>query len=264
MRALLYVPVVLAGLVSSPIAVADCIEGMRDATAGETQYFNRVTASLKEALPAAPAGWTMVPARGDSIGSFCKGEREGDFDIAVTGTYTYKMPKEEGDRAYAEFRKVQAEIDALGQLPPAVAKERQAFLDKMSEANRAANKAEKEGNKPLARQRNDEADEFSRKGREIRERYLAGVQAQRAQLEAKQRTFLYGDVSVSVRLVANPSDSRPVNPATASEIMVGKAPARNAAGLKVQGIRAVVEGPAAKREQIRDAIDRAKLTRLLQ
>ena len=41
-------------------AFADCLEGMRDATPGEIQYHKRVSAALKEALPAPPTNWTLA------------------------------------------------------------------------------------------------------------------------------------------------------------------------------------------------------------
>jgi len=264
MRMVLRTTVFLAAALSAATAAADCIEGMRNATPGETQYFNSVYSALKDALPPAPAGWTLAKAtESKNVGSFCKGDREGDFDIVVTGNYTYRRPKEESDRLYAESRKVQAEIDALNQLPPDIAKERQGWLDKMSEANRASNRAAKEGNKALARQLSDEADGYSKKGREVRERHLVAIQPQIAQLEAKQKALNYGDISVSLRLVANERDAKKSNLQTMSELMFGKSPAPKSTGLKVQGIRVVVEGQSPKRDEILNAVDREKLTRMV-
>src|SRR5512135_2790841 len=89
------------GVLLSAAATADCIDGMRDATPAEVQYHKRVTAALKEAMPAPPANWTVAPLREQEVGSFCKGEREGDFEIKVSGNYSYHPPKEESDRLYA-------------------------------------------------------------------------------------------------------------------------------------------------------------------
>jgi hypothetical protein len=254
----------LMGALISAAAFADCIDGMRDATAGETQYQKRVSAALKEALPAPPANWKLGPVRESGIGGFCKGDREGDFEINISASYTYTPPKEEGDRLYTEYRKLQSEIDALAQLPPDIAKERQGWLDKMSEANRASNKAYKEGNKELARQKDAEAEDYSRKGRAVRDKYMAGIQQQSDQLSARQKLLEYRGSAVNVTLVANERNPKSPDPKTGAEIVVGKTPTPKAPGLKVHNVRVVLEGAAAKREQIQSAIDKEKLARIMQ
>jgi len=264
MKAKLRILAGLAGACISAMAFGDCIDGMRDATPGEAQYHKRVFAALKEALPAPPANWTLAPVREQQIGGFCKGDREGDFEIKLSGNYNDTPPKEESDRLYAEHRKLQSEIDALKQLPPDVAKERQGWLDKMSEANRASNRAAKEGNKDLAKQKDAEGEDYSRKGREVRDKYLAGVQQQVAQLEAKQKAAAYRGSAVNVTLVANERNPRSPDPKNGSEIIVGKAPTPKSPGLKVHNVRAVIEGSAEKREIIQAAIDKGKLTRIVQ
>lgn len=252
----------LMGALLSTAAFADCIEGMRDATPGETQHFKRVYAALKEALPAPPANWKLAPVREQNVGSFCKDDREGNFEIRLSASYSYQPPKEEGDRLYAEYRKLQSEIDALRQLPPDIAKERQGWLDKMSEANRASNRAFKEGNKELARQKDAEGEDYSRKGREVRDKYIAGVQQQLGQLETRQKTLEYRGSAVNVSLVAN--ERRPPDTKAGSVILVGKAPTPKSPGLKVHNVRAVLEGTADKRAQIQAAIDKEKLARIVQ
>jgi hypothetical protein len=254
----------LLGALFSAAALADCIDGMRDTTPGETQYFKRVSAALKQALPAAPQNWTLAPLREQGIGGFCKGDREGDFDIRVTGNYSYRPPKEEGDRLYAEYRKLQSEIDSLRQLPPAIAKERQAWLDKMSEANRAANRAGKEGNKELARQKDAEGEDYSRRGREVRDKYLAGIKQQLDQLEARQKELEYRGSVVIVSLVANERNPRSPGPAAGSAIVAGKMPTPKSPGLKVHNVQVFLEGPAAKRAVIQAAIDKERLARIVQ
>lgn len=254
----------LMGVLLSAAAFADCIDGMRDATPAEVQYHKRVTAALKEAMPAPPANWTLAPLREQGVGSFCKGDREGDFEITVSGNYSYHPPKEESDRLYAEYRKLQSEIDALKQLPPDIAKERQGWLDKMSEANRASNRAAKEGNKDLARQKDAEGEGYSRKGREVRDKYLAGIQQQLDQLQSRQKTLDYRGSAVNVSLVANERDPRRLNPNSAAEIIVGKMPTPKNPGLKVHNVRALVEGPPARREPIQAAVNKEKLARIVQ
>jgi hypothetical protein len=245
-------------------ALADCVEGMRDTTQRELEFNKRVSAALKEALPVPPPNWTLTPVREQAVGGFCKGEPEGDFEVRVTAGFTYHPPKEEGDRLYAEYKKLQSEVDALKRLPPAVARERQGWLDKMSEANRASNRAAKEGNKALAKQKDSEAEEYSRKGREVRDTYLASVRKQVDDLEARQKTLDYRGSSVSVILVANERQPRRLDPAAASEVVAGRLPTPKSPGLKVHNVRVVMEGPPARREKILAALDRDKLARIVQ
>jgi hypothetical protein len=72
--------------------------------------------------------WTILPR------SFRR------VSVKVTAKYTYRPPRAEADRMMAESRKVQAEINALEKLPPEVAKERQVWIGKTSEAIRAGRK----------------------------------------------------------------------------------------------------------------------------
>ena len=243
-------------------AFADCIEGMRDATPAEIQFNKRVAAALREALPTPPANWTLASVREDNVGSVCSDTPEGDFAVRVTASFSYHPPKEESDRMYAEHRKLQSQVEALRQLPPAVAKERQAWLDRMSEANRAANGAAKAGDKTLAKRKDSEAEEYSRKGREIRDNYLASVRRQVEQLEARQKTLDYRGSEVRVVLLANERYPRRVDPSLASEVVAGNVPTPKSPGLKVHNVRAVMEGPAARREAILAAFDRDKLARV--
>ncbi len=256
-----FAPAVLAGVVLCSSALADC--EVRNPTPAELQYKARVAAALKEALPAAPAKWTLVSSREiDDLG-LCDPAPVG-FAVRLVATYSYKPTKEESDRLYAERRKLQSEIDALKQLPPQVAKERQGWLDKMSEANRASNAAYKSGDKALAKQKDAEADGYSAKGREVRDRYLASVRGKVEELEARAKTLNPGETTVLVRIAANESRFSDVPTSeTGSQLVFGKAPVAHP-GLKVQGVRVVVQGPAQKRREIEAALDKEKLKRLAQ
>jgi hypothetical protein len=250
----------LAGFAA--LAFADC--EMRATTAKEVAYAKQVVAGLKGALPAAPPGWTLGPVRDDQNSHVCADTSEGNFDVRLRASYTYQRPKAESDRAYSESRQVDKEIDKLRELPPDVAKERQAWLDKMSAANRASRDADKKGDKTLARQLDSEAEAHSKKGREIRDSYWASIRPQIEELEKKKKSMQYGNVEVNVSLVANEQDSRRTDPQRTSELTFGKTFKGNKTGLKVLAIRAIVEGPAPEREVILKAIEQDKLARLIQ
>ncbi len=260
----LCIPTVLTSLLFSAAAFADCVDGVRKTTPRETEHFQRVHATLKEALPPAPPNWTLNPVRDQPLPSLCAGTPEGSFAIGVEARYTYRPPKEEADRMYAEGRKVQAEIDALEKLPVEVAKERQEWMNKYSEATRTARQAEKDGNKELAKQKYAERDDYDKKASEVRARYLASTKPQVDTLRAKMAALSYAPQDVVVRIAANEQYPTSPDPKRGSEIIVGKVPAPKTPGLKVHGVRVVLEGPAAKREELQSAIDQEKLKRVLQ
>ena len=184
-------------------AFADCVGGMREPTAAEKQYYAQAYAALKAALPVAPPSWTVSVNNDAGLGGLCSDDPTGRFDISVHAFYKYQASKDEAAQIQAESKKIRAEMDALRELPPDVKKERQAWLDKMSTANRASNAASKAGDKALARQKDDEAEGYSRKGREVRDRYWASVQPKINALDARQKTLNEGFAYVEARLVAN-------------------------------------------------------------
>lgn len=245
----------------SATAYADC--EMRPTTEKESEYFRQISAALKSTLPAAPAGWAQEVREGHVDKFVCASDPEGDFDVRVNAAYTYHMTKEERERRYAEFRMVDKEIEKLRELPPDVVKERQVWLDKMSEANRASNRAYKEGDKKLASRLSDEADGYSRKGREIRDKYWESIQPEIEQLKVKKQAIHYADVIENVSIIANEHNAEHIFPESASELTFGKMPKRNKTGLKVQAIRVIVEGSMPERDVILNAIERDKIARLV-
>lgn len=250
---------IFIGMCVAVNAFADC--DMRPATAKEIAYFKQTVVVLKSALPAPPASWTQVVREENALEFVCGGE--GNFDVSVRASYIFHMPKEESDHRYEENRMLGKDIEKLRELPSDKKKEQQGWLDKMSEANRASNKAYKDGDKKLARTLSDEADGYSQKGHEVRDKYLASVQPKIEQLEAKQRAIHYGDQEVNVRFIANEPYAESVAPGTASELIFGKMPKDNKTGLKVYAIRLIATGNQPWRNEILNAIERDKLERLV-
>jgi hypothetical protein len=252
----------MAGLLLCGPVFADC--DMRDATPAELQYKARAEAALKEALPATPAKWTMKPSTKEA-GRFsvCSSDKIGEFEIRVSGTYVYARAKEERDRLYAERRKVDKEIENLRELPPEVKKERQVWLDKMSEANRASNAASKAGDKTLARQKDSEAEGYSAKGRAVRDGYWQRIQPEVDKLQARAKSLNDGDPRIEVVLIANERFPQSPPPYTSKVLTAGKVPSQNP-GLKVQGVRLMVIGSDPERTEIEALLDQQKLNRLVQ
>ena len=251
----------LAGLLLSGCALADCV--MRDSTAAEKQYYARSQAALREALPAAPANWTMKPSASEPLDSVCADDKPGAFEIKVGAVYVWARSKEEKDRIYAERRKVQKDIDNLRELPPDVKKERQVWLDKMSEANRAENAARKAGDKALASQKSAESEGYSAKARAVRDAYWRRIQPEVEKLEARAKSLNDADVRVEVLLIANERyPQRPPN-GTSKTLTAGKVPAASPS-MKLQGARLMVVRSQPEGAQIEALVDQQKLNRVIQ
>ncbi|MBI3714899.1 MAG: hypothetical protein HY255_02765 [Betaproteobacteria bacterium] len=252
---------ILAFTLLPALAMADC--ETRDANPREAEYYNRTFAALQAALPAVPTKWTLKADPGKVPNWQCKGGSEGDFEIRLTAQYTYTPSKEEGDLLYKDFKKLQKEIDDLHVLPPALARERQDFLDKMSVANKASNQAYKEGNKELARQKEKEGQQYSDQGRALRDKYLESVKPQLDEVGARQGQIAYRESTVVVVLVANEHDGNPIFPTRMSEFVAGKTPTQKNPGLKVHNVRLTLTGLDAKRAEVMGWFDKGKLTALV-
>jgi hypothetical protein len=254
---------VIAAILFPTLAIADCVDGLRKATPREAAFFQNVQDKLKDALPAPPPGWTVAPERNPTLGGLCTGTPEGSFAVRVAAKYTYRFPKEEADQRYAEGRKVQGEIDALEKLPPEVAKERQGWMDKYSEATRAARQADKDGNKDLARQKYTERDGYDKKASEVRAKYLASVKSRVDALRVKMAALNYAPQDVMIQISVNEMYPEKIDQSQASEIVIGKVPVQGSFALKVHDVRMILKGPAPKREELRSAVEKARLERLL-
>ncbi|MGE5638475.1 MAG: hypothetical protein ACM30H_00125 [Clostridia bacterium] len=253
--------IAVAGLLMCGSSFADCV--MRNTSAAEKEYNVRAQASLREALPSAPANWTMKLSPSDPMDSVCADSHPGAFEVKVAAVYVWTRPKEDKARIYAERRKVEKEIDALRELPPDVKKERQAWLDKMSEANRASNAASKAGDKALARQKDSEAEGYSQKGRAVRDAYWQRIQPDVDKLQARAKSLNDADVRVEVVVIANERyPQRPPVDAT-KVVTAGKVPVANP-GMKLQGARLMVVRSQPEGAQIEALVDEKKLNQIVQ
>lgn len=243
-------------------AFADCPDGVRKATAREVEYFKRVYVQLKEALPPPPPNWSMAPIPDRTYESTCAGTREGHVWVDVRTAYTYRMPKEQADRNTGELRKLAAEVDALKMLPLEVAKERQGWIDKYSEATRAARQAEKESNRDLAKQKYAQREEYDRRANAVRARYNESIQSRVAPLRARMAELDINPKTLRVHIVTN--DSAQLGPKDVAQIVIGTIPSPGKKPtFKVVGIHVEVEGPTPQREVLAAAFDKAKLQQIL-
>lgn len=249
-----------AAMAAGTWAAADCEP--RDASAAEKQYYQSSYAALKDVLPPAPASWKVV-VDAPQAPDVCAEDPQGGFEIAVRAHYLYQAGKEELAQADAARRRMGKEIDALRELPAEVKKERQVWLDKMSAANKASNAAYKAGDKALAKQKDAESEECSGKARAIRDKYWASVSPKIDAIEARKRALNEGMASVDVLVAANERYPHAPQADMGSQVAFGKVPRPKAGGLKLDGVRVVLEGPAARRDLIAGALDRARIEALV-
>ena len=156
-------------------AFADCIDGSRETTEAEKQFYVETLNALKAAVPAAPAGWTLEDRnRVSAPGSVCNGSGK----LPIRGTYEVRFYWQDGikqlDAKNAEYRKRIAE---LKQLPPDKQKEydetgrRGRDLERQARKLMATDKAEAE--KLLA-----ESKQLTSAAHEIRQSHLKSISAQ--------------------------------------------------------------------------------------
>jgi hypothetical protein len=105
---------------------------------------------------------------------------------------------------------------------------------------------------------------LSRQADEVRNKYLGSVKPKADDLRKKQQGLFTGPQEVRVKVSANEQYPDKLTAGQASEIVVGKIPSPRSPGLKVHGVRAVLEGPAPRRDQIQALVDKANMERVLQ
>src|SRR5437762_12413225 len=100
---------VTAALLLCNPTFADCFT--RGPTPAELEFKKRAEVTLRQALPPAPANWTMETNADNTYDGLCKGVQDGEFPVRVRATYTFARPKEDRDRRIAENRKIDKEIE---------------------------------------------------------------------------------------------------------------------------------------------------------
>jgi len=260
-------------LISIGIARADCVDGTRAATSAEVDFGTRALGALSAALPApipnserrgAPPEIGKAPAL-----SFCKGQREGDFLVAVGQSYLYRFPKADADRMFAERKEIEQRIAALETLPPEKAAEQKALQDQARAAYDAAPRRSRK-DPPLSSEDQALADRKQAEGRALEDRangvvraYKESVRPQTEPLRRQADALQSFPQDLQVRYAIN-VERFPSPDAKAIVYTLGAPSARNSAGLKVHNVVAEISGPVGTaRQALADAVDRAYLQSLV-
>ena len=161
-----------AAALFTPMAQADCVDGIREARAAEQEFHRRATAALIAALPAPPVGAEAEGTPYDfkrlpSIGVLCRGDKVGDFTVGVQRRYVIRMTEAERRRLHAPRTAIDDQIQALVRLPPDKAAERSALERQSTAVDYARSAALKAGDKATAEARLTEANALNAAAMEI-------------------------------------------------------------------------------------------------
>jgi hypothetical protein len=260
----------------APPARADCVDGVREPTAGERAFVPRAAAALAAALPAPPANTERRGRAFDfrappQAGSMCRGQAEGAFGAEVGAGYLYRFPQAEADRLNAERRAVTDRIRALEALPPDREAERKALEDQARAAYAQAPRRSR-SDPPFTPEQQAEVDRrtaegnaLSQRAREVTFAHERSVKAETDALRAEERRLQTFPQELAVRLSMNVAKPPAAGSTPEAEVAVfgQPAPARSA-GLRATNVVVVVTGPPGPaRKALFDAVDAAWLRSLV-
>jgi hypothetical protein len=256
---------------------ADCVDGVREATANEQSFSARAAAALAAAIPGPTANAARRGASFDfkappsRLGSLCRGTPEGGFGVTGGGGYLYTFPRAEADRVNVERRAVVERIRAIEALPPEKEAERKALEDQARAVYAQAPRRSR-SDPPFTPEQQAEVDRKSAEGRALEQRSrevtFAHVQSVRAQVEplrAEEKRLETFPQEFVVSLQMNVA--KPPSPVSAldRDVMVLGAPApARSAGFRVVNVVLELRGPQGPaRKALLDSIDMAWLQGLI-
>ncbi|MFN7642271.1 MAG: hypothetical protein ACK5PW_04160 [Burkholderiales bacterium] len=257
-------------------SLADCVDGVREATAGELSFTARASASLAAAIPAptvnavrrgAPFNFKAPPRTGGG----CRGLPEGGFGVSEQAGYLYTFPRHEYDRVGAERRAVVERIGAIEALPPEKEAERKALEDQARAVYAQGPRRSRRDPPFTAEQQAEsnrktaEGDALMQKSREVTFEHVKSVRAQVEPLRAEEKRLETFPQEFVVALEMNVAKlPSPISAGDGEVVVLGApAPARSA-GFRVVNIVLAVRGPQGPaRKALLDSIDTAWLQGLI-
>lgn len=255
----------------SSLLIGDCVSGKsREATAAERVFATRVFEALKEAMPAAPAGFIKpaAPSFDPVPKSLCAETAPGAFKIGFAVTYERAARVLDQDTPEGkENRKISDEVAQLRQLPPAKEAEWKKMQEPYLAKNKAAREAERAGDRAKAAALRAEATKLY----EPVEAYLRAYQESIApQVKAMfERQSKLGHLirekyqeAMQLEFWVNDAYGNTQSNEQVDIVLLGPAKIARPA-VKVQQIRIHLNGPAMFRKVFAEAIDQAKLKALL-
>ncbi len=248
------------------LAMADCVNSERKASAAEQDFYNRAIAAAMAALPPAPPGvklegqvydFKQLPA----IGLLCAEQKTGDFAVNVLQRYFLALGDDELKARHAERKSLRDQLDALLLLPPEQNAQKQALQKQEEAARSAAYVARKAGDLAGAKAREAESEALYRQIDDLRHKHAANVKPQQDDLSKRFDAIdiegLRATVGVAFNMAKLPAASQTVG-------AFGVASPGRSAGLKVTNVVWQVGGPeTALRQSLLAALDRPRLQALV-
>jgi hypothetical protein len=258
--------VLLSGLLR-----ADCVDGVRKPTAAEKKMYDEVAAAFSAALPQPPESWKLSSGSatpGQPVP--CTSSAPGTIAISTSMQFRYMNPPKPRSfpQEEAELKRLADEITALQLVPADLRKQINEVQARQSEKRRASMAAEKAGNKDEARGLRSEADDIGKGADKIRKDYLASVDPQIKEREAKIKELRskLPDYSTEI-LVTATANERIQAPAAGKglneDVFVWGSETPVKAATTVQNVVLKIKGWPDYREIFAGRIDMAKLSGLV-
>lgn len=251
-----------------PAAHADCVDGVREARAGEAAFHERAMAALVAALPPIPRGAEATGTRYDfhqlpGLGVLCSDTKVGAFSPNVRRDYLLHLDEAESNRRRTQRRQIDDEIGAVLKLPPDQAAERDALDRKATAADYARSAAVKAGDKAAAEARLAEVQSLIAASKAITHRHLEAVKPQVDALNEKRKALSVDPQSAWVVLQINAA-RLPAAKGTIPMGSYGQASPQRSAALRVLNVVWVVNGEAGPlRDAVEASLDKARLQALV-
>lgn len=263
----------ILGLALAATARADCVDGVRATTAAELDFNARAHAALVALLPAAPPNTAMRgaapdPSKPDRTPSFCKGQREGAFEVLVGKGYLYTWPRADADRMGAERKQLLDQVKALEALPAEQAATYNTLVQQSREAYNSQPRAKRggpplsEADQQLAARKVAEGKALDDQAQALQKSHLDRVAPEVGALRAKADALQTHPQELVVQLRVNAArldvagDTRRAQWRTHGEPHAG--------GLVVRNVTVVVGGPeGAARQRLWDALDHTRIQALV-
>ena len=272
----LVLPLTLVALLSAaPAARADCVDGVRPPTAGETEFIQRAQAALVAGLPEAvrpierrSANRPDPVARGG--GTMCRGTPVGAFGAATADGFLYRFTPEEANARSQQRRELLRQVEALEKLPPEKEAQRKELETQMRAAYAAAPRRSR-NDPPFTPEQQAQVDRAQVEGRRLEDamrrvefEHRASVKPQADPLRARADELQQGPQTFSVALGMNAKTFEPLAPERGQRITLGTPSPKQSASLQPVNIVVTVEGPAGPaRDALVSLIDRDYLAGLI-
>lgn len=269
---------IVAALIAlaAPLAQADCVDGVREATPAEREAAQRGRAALLAGLPEAVRPLERrTPNRGDPAApatfSACRGTPVGAFSPAAAEVYMYQFPREEAAARSEQRRALQRQVEELEKLPPEKEAQRKEIEAQMRAAYAAAPTRSRK-DPPFTAEQQAQVDRAQTEGRRleadarrIESDHRASMKPQTDPLRARADELQLGPQMFQVSLTMNVARfPEPLPAARGTTVTFGVPSPKLSASLQAVNIVATITGPAGPaRDALVGLIDRGYFEGLL-